>query len=337
MKIKPAIGMIVLAFTSLILITGSPFQIATNLVENNGHLNYKHSGLVYGAEDDGGGDDGGGDDGGGEERDSDSSDGESEDSSFIGESFDDGSGSGDGSDEPTSTPVEDGTSNDAADVDSSPSEFFSASDEPTSTPDNSQPNLRTLSNPIVEPKEETTPSSKATTDEKQASFEPEAAEEKDCSSISEPDDDFYCKQFDWGAYHPDKQSVDELCDASEDYAKNPKHCDIAYGLVEKQDKNLKKDLEEACDKAGGKMKDGYCDVKENEKAIAKQSDKINEKICKKVDGKWTKEGCDFGKETDGPKADKFFEEQSKEPGAIVYDWSNNNDELYEEPTPVIED
>ncbi len=93
--------------------------------------------------------------------------------------------------------------------------------------------------------------------------------EKDCSSISEPDDDFYCKEFDWGAYHPDRESVDEACDAGEDYAKNPKNCDIAYGLVEKQDKNLKKDLEEACDKAGGKMKDGYCDVKSSD---GKQAD-----------------------------------------------------------------
>ena len=103
-----AIGLIVLAFTSFILITGSPFQIATNLVENNGHLNYKNIGQeAYAADDDGGGDDGGGDsgddgggddgggdsgdDGGGdgvsadagEERDSDSSDGQSEDSSSM--------------------------------------------------------------------------------------------------------------------------------------------------------------------------------------------------------------------------------------------------------------
>ena len=105
----------------------------------------------------------------------------------------------------------------------------------------------------------------------------EASSEKDCSSISEPDDDFYCKEFDWGAFSPDKQSVDELCDASEDYAKNPKNCDIAYGLVEKQDKNLKKDLEEACDKAGGKMEDGYCDVKSSD---GKQADKFYEEQTK---------------------------------------------------------
>ena len=57
--IKSAIGMIVLTFTSLILITGSPFQITSNLVENNGHLYIKNIGQeAYGADDD----DGSGDD-----------------------------------------------------------------------------------------------------------------------------------------------------------------------------------------------------------------------------------------------------------------------------------
>ena len=52
---KSAIGMIVLAFTSLILITGSPFQILTNLGENNGHLYIKNIGQeAYGADDDDG-------------------------------------------------------------------------------------------------------------------------------------------------------------------------------------------------------------------------------------------------------------------------------------------
>jgi hypothetical protein len=67
--IKPAIGMIALAFTSLILITGSPFQTANNLVENKGHLYIKNIGQkVYAVDDDeGASDDGGsgGDDGGG--------------------------------------------------------------------------------------------------------------------------------------------------------------------------------------------------------------------------------------------------------------------------------
>ena len=50
---KSVIGIIVLAFTSIILTTGSPFQIATNLVENNGFLFIKYFGLqAYAADDD---------------------------------------------------------------------------------------------------------------------------------------------------------------------------------------------------------------------------------------------------------------------------------------------
>jgi hypothetical protein len=45
---KSVIGIILLAFTSIILTTGSPFQIANNLVENNGLLYIKYFGLqVY--------------------------------------------------------------------------------------------------------------------------------------------------------------------------------------------------------------------------------------------------------------------------------------------------
>ena len=40
---KSAIGLIVLALTSIVLITGSPFQISSNLVENNGHLYLKNN------------------------------------------------------------------------------------------------------------------------------------------------------------------------------------------------------------------------------------------------------------------------------------------------------
>ena len=71
---KSAIGLIVLAFICLILITGSPFQIANNLVENNGHLNYKNIGQeAYAADDD---DDDGGDDGdGGDDSNNESSSG----------------------------------------------------------------------------------------------------------------------------------------------------------------------------------------------------------------------------------------------------------------------
>ena len=63
---KSAIGMFVLAFTTLLLITGSPVQIANNLVENNGHLYIKNIGQeAYAADDDGGGD---GDDSGGDSK-----------------------------------------------------------------------------------------------------------------------------------------------------------------------------------------------------------------------------------------------------------------------------
>ncbi len=55
-----AIAIIVLAFTSIILITGSPFQLANNLIENNGALSIKIMGQVYGEEDEDDGDDDGG-------------------------------------------------------------------------------------------------------------------------------------------------------------------------------------------------------------------------------------------------------------------------------------
>lgn len=55
MKIKKsAIAIIVLALMSIILITGSPFQISNNLVENNGHLDIKQIGQEVYAEDDDG-------------------------------------------------------------------------------------------------------------------------------------------------------------------------------------------------------------------------------------------------------------------------------------------
>ena len=49
--------MVVLAFTSLILITGSPFQISFDLDETNGHLYIKNIGQQVYAEDDNEGDD----------------------------------------------------------------------------------------------------------------------------------------------------------------------------------------------------------------------------------------------------------------------------------------
>jgi hypothetical protein len=50
---KAVIGIIILTFTSIILTTGSPFQIANNLFENNGLLFIKDFGLqVYAVDDD---------------------------------------------------------------------------------------------------------------------------------------------------------------------------------------------------------------------------------------------------------------------------------------------
>ena len=50
---KSVIGIIVLAFTSMIITTGSPFQRANNLFENNGLLYIKYFGLqAYAAADD---------------------------------------------------------------------------------------------------------------------------------------------------------------------------------------------------------------------------------------------------------------------------------------------
>jgi hypothetical protein len=71
-----------------------------------------------------------------------------------------------------------------------------------------------------------------------------ATNKQDC--LSESDDNLYCDDFDWSAFHPDKETVDELCDASEDYAKNPKNCDKAYDLVEEEEA-VEKELKKACD------------------------------------------------------------------------------------------
>jgi hypothetical protein len=47
---KSVIGIIILTFTSIILTTGSPFQITNNLFENNGFLDIKYFGQpVYAA------------------------------------------------------------------------------------------------------------------------------------------------------------------------------------------------------------------------------------------------------------------------------------------------
>ena len=54
-KFKKLIIAIVLAFTSIFLTTGSPFQIASDLTETNGYLNHKNIGEAYAEDGDGGG------------------------------------------------------------------------------------------------------------------------------------------------------------------------------------------------------------------------------------------------------------------------------------------
>ena len=57
---KSSIYLIVLALISIILITGSPFQITSDLLKSNGNLSIKNIGQVYGEEDGDDGDDDGG-------------------------------------------------------------------------------------------------------------------------------------------------------------------------------------------------------------------------------------------------------------------------------------
>ena len=128
----------------------------------------------------------------------------------------------------------------------------------------------------------------ATTD-KQAT---QRQEEKDCRSISEPDDDFYCKQFDWSAFYPDRETVEELCDASEDYAKNPNNCDKAYDLVEKTEEKAAEE-------------DALCDDEDAETTsipLCKSHDltlgqafaeKYNKENCEDHNGEWIDGECDF--------------------------------------------
>ena len=77
------------------------------------------------------------------------------------------------------------------------------------------------------------------------------------------------------------EDVEESCDASEDYTRNEKLCDELYKMKEESDEANKKqqqeNIEKACDKAGAKLNEkGECNI-----------------------------------HGDGPKADKFYEEQAK--------------------------
>jgi hypothetical protein len=145
----------------------------------------------------------------------------------------------------------------------------------------------------------------------------------DC--LSEPDDDFYCKEFDWSAFYPDKEIVDELCDASEDYAKNPKNCDKAYDLV----KEVKEGPEKKYCEYSGKWdddkkeckindeeertfyEDAVCDNEDADTTNVKMcmSDKREQQIknvedvCDEVGGEMKKDGCHT--DHDGPMADEF--------------------------------
>ena len=71
----------------------------------------------------------------------------------------------------------------------------------------------------------------------------------------------------------------------------------------------------------------------SEKRELEKRDKILEKLCNKVDGKNTKDGCDTDGSGDTPKADRFHDLINETPGAIVYDRNNNE----EEEQQVIED
>jgi hypothetical protein len=83
MKIKKSpIYLIVAALISIILVTGSPFQITNDLVNNNGNLSIKNIGQVYGEEESGGDDDSGGSD---DSDSGDSDDGGEEESDDVGE------------------------------------------------------------------------------------------------------------------------------------------------------------------------------------------------------------------------------------------------------------
>jgi hypothetical protein len=75
MKIKKSpIYLIVAALISIILVTGSPFQITNDLVNNNGNLSIKNIGQVSGEEEGGRDDDGRGSDESDDSGDSDESD-----------------------------------------------------------------------------------------------------------------------------------------------------------------------------------------------------------------------------------------------------------------------
>ena len=145
----------------------------------------------------------------------------------------------------------------------------------------------------------------------------EAAEEKDCSSISEPDDDFYCKEFDWGPFHPDKQFVEELRDASEDYAKNPKHCDKAYKLVEKAEEKAAKE-DALCDNEDADTTDIKTCMSEDR--LQQAAFNIGKEECKEANGDWKKDRCTYYEYEQQEQED--LERAQTESLPVIEDWGN---------------
>ena len=100
---KVTICLIVLMLISIILITGSPFQITSDLVKSNGNLFIKNIGQVYGEEDEDGGDDGGGSD---EESENGEESSEESENEYLSEENVDKSYNYEGEDESTETEEE---------------------------------------------------------------------------------------------------------------------------------------------------------------------------------------------------------------------------------------
>ena len=130
-----------------------------------------------------------------------------------------------------------------------------------------------------------------------------------------------CKGFDSGEWNDDsnkcefsKQGIKNEDDAEFDHVLSDKGLgeDYLAGIAAKEDAICD---DEDADTTNIKL----CMSEERElEGKLQQRDKILEKLCNKVDGKWTKDGCDTGG-GDTPKADKFNDLMDKTPGAIVQD------------------
>ena len=151
-----------------------------------------------------------------------------------------------------------------------------------------------------------------------------------CNSLSEPDDYLYCEEFDWDGYGPngpDRESVEEMCDASEDYAKNPENCSKAYNLLEKSE-------EVQIEKAA--QEDALCDNEDadttNIQACMSPDRKSNhdydKESCGDVNGDWgNKKGCTF---TEDGQADRELEEEQRDEEDIHKAWAEANNAANEQ-------